>query len=164
MTRVNVSLAIVLVICTSLIIGQSRGEKKPAASKPASKKFRLERLRGKVVFLAEALKRKYGIRSVSEASKRVLALEAKDGKLHPLVEDFRGRAFRLDKRLRTMDAELLVRRYKGSPTLQVIGVYTLEKKGKFELDYWCDICAIALYELKPCDCCQGAIRLRKRKR
>ena len=34
---------------------------------------------------------------------------------------------------------------------------------RLELDYWCDICAIAMYELKECECCQGPIELRRRK-
>ena len=151
-----------LLIHSTVVVNHTRAQKTPA-KKEAKKRFRLERIRGKVVFMNEALKRKYGITTVSEAKKRVLALETKDGKLHALVEDVRGRSFRRDKRLRQIDAELLVRRYPGLPSVQVIGIYSLEKKGKFELDYWCDICAIAMYELKPCDCCQGGIRLRKRK-
>ena len=45
----------------------------------------------------------------------------------------------------------------------MIQIFAIKKDGKFEIDYWCDICAIEIYELKPCDCCQGPIRLRKRK-
>ena len=46
--------------------------------------------------------------------------------------------------------------------VQVVRVYVLKPDGKYELDYWCDICSIAMYELKPCECCQGPTRLRER--
>ena len=51
----------------------------------------------------------------------------------------------------------------GAPAVQIIGVYELAKDGRYEVDYWCSVCAIAMYELKPCECCQGEIELRKRK-
>lgn len=122
-----------------------------------------ESLRGRVVYLAEALERRFGVSSVPEAVERTLALETRDGQLVPLVENVRGRAFRVDKRLRALeDVELLVRRFPGSPAVQVIRVYSHEEDGRVELDYWCEICSIAMFELKPCDCCQGDIELRRR--
>ncbi len=120
-------------------------------------------IRGRVVWLAEALTRLHGIKSVPEAKQRVLALETKAGDLHPIVEDIRGRAFRRDERLRQMNVELLVRQYRGSPMVQVVRVFELTDEGKFEVDYWCEICSIAMFELKECDCCQGPIELRRQK-
>ncbi len=134
-----------------------------AEEKPAAPKFTTETLRGRVVFLAEALEKKYGVKSVTEAKEATLALQDEAGKLYPLVEDVRGRAFRADKRLRDIKVELLVRRYQDSPAVQIIGVYELANDGRFEIDYWCSVCAIAMYELKQCECCQGEIELRKRK-
>lgn len=131
-----------------------------APSPPPSSETLL--LRGRVVWVAEALERLHGIRTVPEASEHQLALETAAGDLHPLVEDIRGRAFRRDARLRGMDAELLVRRHRGSPLVQVIQVFELTENGRSELDYWCEICAIAMFELKACDCCQGPTELRKR--
>ena len=131
-----------------------------AADPPA---FELETIRGRVVFLHEALEKKYGIRAVPEAKERALALQTAEGTLVPLVEDVRGRAFRADERLRQPEVELLVRRYRGSPAVQIIRVFEVAKDGKYELDYWCDICAIAMFEQKPCDCCQGETELRRRK-
>ena len=134
-----------------------------AVAKPAAKvKYRTQAMRGRVVWLNEALKRRYGIGTVPEAAERVLALETAQGQLLPIVEDIRGRAFRKDPRLRKMDVELLVRQYAGSPQLQIIRVYAYEKAKKVQVDYWCEICAIAMYELKACDCCQGPIDLRRR--
>ncbi len=118
-------------------------------------------LRGRVVWLAEAQTRLHGIKTVPEAKERVLALETAQGKLHPLVEDIRGRAFRRDERLRTIEVELLVRQYQGSPMVQVVQVFELTKDGRFEIDYWCTICSIAMFELKECDCCQGPIEFRR---
>jgi hypothetical protein len=122
-----------------------------------------ETLRGRVVWMGEALAERFGITSVPEARQRVLALEISPGSLVPLIEDVRGRALRVDERLRQMDLELLVRRYHGSPFVQVVRLYAIKDDGKYELDYWCDVCAIAMFEQKPCDCCQGPTELRQRK-
>ena len=132
----------------------------PAAEPPA---FKTETIRGRVVYLAEALLRKYGIQSSDDAQERILAVETPEGTLVPLVEDSRGRAFRKDDRLRRIDLELTVRRYEGSPAVQVIRVCELTKDGKYEVDYWCDICSIVMFELKECECCQEPNALRKRK-
>jgi len=128
----------------------------------AKVKYHTHSMQGRVVWLNEALKRRYGIGTVPEAAERVLALETDQGQLLPIVEDIRGRAFRKDPRLRKMNVELLVRQYTGSPQLQIIRVYAREKGKKVQVDYWCEICAIAMYELKACDCCQGPIDLRRR--
>jgi len=136
-------------------------EPKPAAK--ADSPFELQTYRGKAVYLAEALKRLHNVQSVDEAKERTLAIETKDGTLIPLVEDVRGRAFRNDERLRKMNIEVLVRKFKGSPAGQVIRLYEITDEGKFEIDYWCDVCSIAMYELKLCECCQGEIELRKTK-
>jgi hypothetical protein len=120
-------------------------------------------IRGRVVWLADALKQRYGINTVPEAGERILALQTPDGQLHPIIEDTRGRAFRIDKRLRDADMELLVRRYAGSPMIQVIRVYAIKQDGKYELDYWCDVCAIVMFQMGPCDCCQDDNRLRERR-
>lgn len=132
-----------------------------SAQEPAA--FETEVLSGRVVFLAEALDRKFSVKSVTEAADRILAVETKEGTLVPLVEDTRGRAFRVDPRLRKLDLELTVRRYEGSPAVQVIRVCELAKEGKYEIDYWCEICSIPMFELKECECCQGPIELRKQK-
>ena len=149
---------LLLCLTAALLASPSRAEEKPAAPK-----FTTESLQGRVVFLAEALEKKYGVKSVTEVKEAALALQDDAGKLHPLVEDIRGRAFRVDKRLRDIKVELLVRRYVDSPAVQIVGVYELAKDGRFEIDYWCSVCAIAMYELKQCECCQGDTELRKRK-
>jgi hypothetical protein len=128
-----------------------------------SRAYASETLRGRVVFLAEAMEKRTGAAAVSEAKDRILALETEKGELIPLLEDVRGRAFRRDERLRKMQVELLVRRYQASPVVQIIRVFEVAKDGLYELDYWCDICAIAMYELKDCECCQGPIELRRTK-
>jgi hypothetical protein len=134
----------------------------PASTTENPPRFVVETVRGRVVFLGEAMQRLAGVKTVDEARERTLALETADGQLLPLLEDVRGRGFRNDPRLRSYELELIVRRYRGSPFLQTLRVYSVEKPGKFELDYWCDVCAIAMYELKPCECCQGDTEFRRR--
>jgi hypothetical protein len=85
------------------------------------------------------------------------------GEIYPLIEDRRGRAFRKDERLRNREVELYVRQYSGVPLAQVIRVYTVKPDGKYEVDYWCDICAISMVEDGPCDCCQAPNVFRERK-
>jgi hypothetical protein len=125
--------------------------------------FALETHRGHVVYLNEALAKRFGITTVAEAAERTLALEKADGALIPIVEDVRGRAFRADERLRQPEVEVLARRHRGSPAIQVIRLYEVAKDVKYELDYWCDVCAISMVELKPCECCQAETILRRRK-
>lgn len=130
---------------------------------PETPAFETLTLRGKVRYLGPALKERYGVDSVPESAERQIVLDIPDGELVPLVEDIRGRAFRADERLREMEVEILVRRYKHSPFAQVIRLSEVKKDGLFVVDYWCDVCAIAMYELKPCDCCQAPNRLRLRR-
>ena len=132
-------------------------------SSTPEKKHKTKTVYGRVVWMAEALARRHGVQTVLENAEQVQALETKDGRLLPIIEDIRGRSFRRDGRLRDMEVELLVREYQGTPMLQVIRICQTAEEGKFEIDYWCDICAIAMFELKPCDCCQGPIELRRRK-
>ena len=58
---------------------------------------------------------------------------------------------------------LALRRYPASPLVQIIRVIEIAKDGRYEIDYWCDVCSIAMYELKECECCQGPIELRRNK-
>ena len=136
--------------------------KAPMSPAEGAPRFTVETVRGRVVFFGEAMQRLAGVKCVDEARERTLALETADGQLLPLLEDVRGRGFRNDPRLRACDLELTVRRYRVSPFLQTLRVYSVEKTGKFELDYWCEVCAIAMYELKPCECCQGDTLFRRR--
>ena len=146
-----------------LVAAMSTAGRRIAASEEEAAAFETEVLKGRVVFLAQALDRKFGIKSSPDALERVLAVETGRGELVPLVEDVRGRAFRADKRLRQMDLELTVRRYAGSPAVQVIRVCELATDGKYEVDYWCEVCSIVMFELKECECCQAPNELRKRK-
>ena len=138
--------------------GEAPG-KPDAKAKPA---YRTESLRGRVVWQADALKERFGVETDADARHAVAALATTDGQLLPIVKDFRGRGFYLDPRLHEFDLELLVRRFEGSPAVQVVRVYALHDDGKYELDYWCDVCSIPMYELKECECCQGPIRIRER--
>jgi len=131
----------------------ARSEQKP------SKKPTKELFTGQVVLLTDALKQR-GIPASDEIKGQVV-LETPKGELIPIVPDWRGRAFFQDKRLRNRKVELVGSRRKGVPYLQVLMIYVVDKKGKRQyMDYWCDLCSISMYEIKPCDCCQDATRLR----
>ena len=150
-----------LVILTTIISVAFAAEKNPPAEKKPPR-FRTITVQGEVVWMADALKQSLGISTVKEAHDRVLALRTKDGKLRPLVEDLRGRSFRTDDRLRGKPMELLVREYPQHPLLQVIRIYEITDGKKYEVDYWCDVCAIIMFERDFCACCQDNNRLRHR--
>ncbi len=124
--------------------------------------YRTESIRGHVMWMSEALNRVLGITSVPEAKERILAIETAEGDLLPIVEDLRGRAFRTDQRLREMQVELSVRRYDATPMVQIVKIHEIQDGKKYVVDYWCDVCAIVMFEMGPCACCQDDNRLRKR--
>ena len=125
-------------------------------------KYRTELIRGRVLWQADALKKEFDITTVPEAAESSLAFFTAKGKLLPIVENLRGRAFRKDARLRDRDLELSVRIYEKHPYVQVVTVYEVDEDRRYEIDYWCDVCAIVMYETGPCACCQDANRMRKR--
>lgn len=132
---------------------------------PASGKrgFVTETLRGKVVWLADALEQQFGVRTEVDAGRSAVVLATPRGRLVPIVPDTRGWAFTVDERLRDVDLELLVRRFEDSPYVQIIRVLKRRGDQLYEVGYWCDVCAIPMFISKPCECCQGATRLREEK-
>lgn len=129
----------------------------PPTEPPAPPK---QLFRGEVLKLPEALQR-LKVKAYPEELKDQVALLTPDKEIIPLLPDWRGRAFYQDEELRDRPVELIGYRRPGVPFLQVLTVYTFDKdQVRHYTDYWCDICAIPMYEIKPCDCCQQEIRLR----
>jgi hypothetical protein len=159
----RVAAAAILLACGTALVGAD--ESRPAAAKtaPSTKASAdhstQELYRGKVVMLRQALARRK-IVAEDEFDKQV-ALETPAGELIPIVPDWRGRAFYQDARLRDREVELVGKRQKGVPYLQVLMLFTFDKQGQRQYtDYYCDTCAFPMYELKPCECCHGPVRLR----
>jgi hypothetical protein len=143
-----------------------KGDKRPAQktaprAAATSRPYKTETVRGKIVWLNEALERSFGVATDPESAETAVALQLPGGDLLPIIPDTRGRAFMVDSRLRGIELELLVRRHQGVPMIQVIRVFRPQADGLYEIDYWCDTCAISMFILKPCDCCQGETRLRQ---
>lgn len=137
-------------------VGRDAAEPNAIESKAAVKSL----LRGRVVFVVDALRARE-IKTYPEELKGQVVLETKEGDLLPILPDWRGRAFYQDERLRNRPVELIGYRRAGVPFLQVLTVFAFSEDGTRQYtDYWCDICAIPMYEIKPCDCCQQEIRLR----
>ncbi len=161
----------ILLACWAALVCADESRSPAAASKPASSatsakgskvaadRSAQELFRGKVVMLRDALARRK-IDATEEFDKQVV-LETPTGDLIPIVPDWRGRAFYQDARLRDREVELVGKRQKGVPYLQVLMVFTFDKQGQRQYaDYYCDTCAFPMYEIKPCECCQGPVRLR----
>jgi hypothetical protein len=140
--------------------GASKRAATGSAAKPTTADASSQELfRGKVVVVREALARRK-IEAREEFDKQV-ALETESGELIPIVPDWRGRAFFQDEHLRNRPVELVGKRAKGVPYLQVLIIFTFDEKGTRQYtDYYCDTCGFAIYEIKPCECCQGPVRLR----
>lgn len=155
-------LALVAILSVWMLVAEepsSRSDAKSESKTGISGDVLKELFSGKVVMLQDALKRR-GIKSLEEFKSQVV-LETNDGELIPIVSDWRGRAFFQDERLRDRRVDLVGTRRKGVPYLQVLMIFVFDDKGTPQyMDYWCDVCSIPMYEIKPCDCCQAEIRLR----
>jgi hypothetical protein len=155
------SLPSVLILSLACLLSV-RGEEPPAGGSKGAPEPPKELFSGQVVYLEEALKKR-GVESYEETGKHVV-LETGTGELLPILADWRGRAFYQDERLRNRKVELVAFRRPGLPYLNVIGVYTFDEQGeRMYTDYWCDVCAIPMYQIQPCECCQAEIRLRFQK-
>jgi hypothetical protein len=163
--------AVAVVPCCSLFADEAVPKKSPdessgkASTRPGKDPKKVEPSKqlfsGKVVLLQEALKRRDV--DVADEMKLQVVLETKSGELIPIAADWRGRAFFQDKKLRDRQVEIVGYRRPGIPYLQALAVYFFNSKGEREIfDYWCDICAIPMYEIKDCECCQGPSRHRYR--
>lgn len=147
---------------TSSTIAEDRLQPIVESSVADVKSTQKELFTGKVVLLPQALEKR-DLKAAEEMATQVV-LETPDGKLIPILADWRGRAFYQDERLRNRQVDLVGSRQLGIPYLQVVMVFTFDKSGERQYtDYWCDVCAIPMYEIKACECCQGDIRLRFQK-
>ena len=154
MARIVVPLVLIAASLTAVMVA-SDDPKPERAGKPPKQLFS-----GEVVRIPEALK-KLGVKAYPEELKDQVALLTPDRELLPILPDWRGRAFFQDERLRDRTVELVGYRKSGVPYLQVLSIYTFDEQNARQFtDYWCDICSIPMYEIKPCDCCQQPIRLR----
>lgn len=160
--RITLLIAVGLLSCLAHADEAPQPDEKPPKKKEAKlPEPKRQVFHGTVVLVREALKKR-GIK-VAEEMKDQAVLETPDGELIPIAADWRGRAFFQDKRMRNRKAELVGYRRKGIPYLQVLVVFFINEKGqREEMDYWCDVCSIPMYEIKDCECCQGPIRFRLR--
>ena len=136
--RGTVPLAIVLVCLGILAAGEA--QLAPEAARPSAKSsaakdrpvsisasaakhpYTTETLRGKVVWLGEALDRLYDVATEPAAAESSVVLETSEGHLWPIIPDTRGQSFVVDARLRDRELELPVRRYRGVSLVQIIRV------------------------------------------
>ena len=157
-------IAAALFIATSSFVSAAE-DPPPAADQPAATAADKpdspppELFTGKVVYLKDALEARK-IDSAEETAQH-LVLETEAGALIPILADWRGRAFYQDERLRNRRVDLIGFRHPGVPYLSVLSIYVFDEEDRRNyMDYWCDVCGIAMYEIQDCKCCQGPIELR----
>ncbi len=144
-------------ICSSMLVLGKEKATTPQQTSPPKQLFS-----GNVVLRTESKPPKRT--SASKTIKKIAYLKTDDGKYIPIKNDWRGRAFLLDKQLRNRKIELIGIQHHES--IQVLVVYTFNKNGKRQYtDYWCEVCAIPMYEPKLCECCQdkNVIRFQHKK-
>ena len=150
-----------IIVCSVAVSGVVSADDTPTKKSPQKAEPRKELFSGKVVLLQDALKRR-GIKVADEMNSQAV-LETESGELIPIAADWRGLAFFQDKKLRDRKVDIVGYRRSGIPYLQALIVYFFnEEQERVEFDYWCDICAIPMYEIKACECCQGPSRHRYR--
>lgn len=133
----------------------------PKPAQTAKPTFKQIELRGKVVPYQDALKRLYGIKLAGDQAAKLLALETEDGRLEPIVPTDGGRFFYQDPAMLDRPVQIVARVYDKTPGLQVIKVYSIRDGKLNEIYYWCSICAIKMYQLRKCECCQGDVEVRE---
>jgi hypothetical protein len=118
-------------------------------------------IRGKVLTLTDALKaRGLELAPDAEPTAKQVVLMALDGTITPLLADETSRALFIDARLRNRDAELVGRRFRGVPYLQVVTIQ-VESEGRLRYpEYFCDVCTISVGYPQICPCCQGPMEFR----
>jgi hypothetical protein len=154
--RLGIVLALGFCLMPLLLAGEKKGEtrKKEATAKP-----KLERFRGKVVPLADVVK-KIGAQMDEDAAPYFLALVTADGKVYTLIKDDSSRLFYKDKTLLNRPMELAGRIVPGSGNLLHVTQARSIRNGKLcELYYWCDVCSIKSREKVICGCCGGPMEL-----
>ncbi len=133
------------------------------AEEPRGKELKLETFRGKVVPLADLLK-KQGVELDPDAAATWFALQTDDGKLYPLVKDNISRLFFTDKAMLNRPMQLEGRILPGTQFLQAVKVLSLKDGKPHEVYYWCEICAIRRLSLEKsgvCECCGGQMDRRE---
>lgn len=144
------------VVCWSCV--SSVGSAAPPAPVAASAIAGAQAIDGKVVPLADALK-KLGVKP--DADTTGVALVTTDGTVYTLVKDERTRLLFLDKQLHNRDVRLTAKVLPGTHVLHVEKVQTVKSGKAFNVDYWCDQCQLEATEPGPCKCCGGETVLRE---
>jgi hypothetical protein len=113
------------------------------------------------VYWGPAVKEKLSRELLDDAMDDVVALRTSDGRLYPVLPTESGLFFYRDERVRARPMRVRGRWHAGLSMFEVIDRYSLLDGKPNEIYYWCEICAIQMYHLKDCDCCQGPIELRE---
>ncbi|MBY0586452.1 hypothetical protein K2X85_04705 [bacterium] len=116
---------------------------------------------GQAVYLGPSIKKRLGREMLDPALDDVVAIETESGKLYPLMPTESGLFFYRDEQVRQRPMRVKGRWHEDLRMLEVIDRFSLVDGKPNEVYYWCEICAIQMYHLKECDCCQGPIERRE---
>jgi hypothetical protein len=151
-SRRRLALLITLALAAGPAVVGARGQDKG--------EFKTQSYSGKVQPLAPLLE-KQGAKLDADVAEAWLALVAEDGKVYPLVKDDGSRMFFKDKSLLNRPMRLTARVVGDTPFLQVVTVQSVIKGKLHDVYYWCDVCAIRIYEPGSCPCCGDQVVLKE---
>jgi hypothetical protein len=116
---------------------------------------------GKLVRVADVLKKRHGVTLDAASAKTLLAIEQKDGAFVPLLHTAGARMLLGEKRLLGRTLRLTGRRYKGLDMLDVIATRTVKDGVLHDVHYFCETCVISVYRPGRCPCCPDEVVLRE---
>ncbi len=133
-------------------------------STDAAKTPRAFRETGRVVCLAEELRARFGA-AVDPVHDHLYGfrVDAKNGpRYFTLVRTPHSEALFVDERFRKHSLVLSGRIFPGSQLLEVSGWLWIRDGVRYDVYYWCEVCAIRGVDPGPCACCQGEVELREK--
>lgn len=131
-----------------------------AADSSPKPRFLDATLRGRVVPFRKAAER-WGVELVEDWGADLLALDADDGRVLPLLPTHAARFFYQDPAMWDRPMEIVGRFFPSLGSLEMIEVHSLHGGKPYEIYYWCEICSIQLFQKKRCECCQGPLEVRE---
>lgn len=130
-------------------------------------KPRAFRARGRVVCMAEEMKKHYGA-NVQPVHEHLLGfrldgeLPADTARYYTLLRTDQSEALYVDKRFSDHTLILTGRTFPQTNLLEVSGWQWYRGDQLFDVYYWCEVCSIRGFDPGLCACCQAPVELRER--
>lgn len=138
-----------------------------AGKSSVKEKPRAFREKGRLVCLAEEMKRAHGA-SVQPVHEHLLGfrlerkVEPGSLRFYTLLRTSHSEALFVDERFRERTLILFGRVFPRTATLEISKWQWIRDGKVHEVYYWCEVCSIRGIDPGPCSCCQGKVVLQER--